>query len=347
MRTRRIRPAIGLLVLSAMAAVYLFWSWNHSLQPGIEIYAVKPGMTLRAFARELSSRGVLPESHSFVWLAYLTGHQRDLKSGEYRFRNGMTARELLEQIVAGRVVEYPVVLVEGWTFRQFLDAIGEAPKLTHTLTGLSPRAIMERLGHKGEHPEGRFFPDTYYYSSGQTELVILANAYDKMQKLLQQEWEKRDNNLPFKDPYEALILASIVEKETGRADERRLIAGAFVNRLRHGMRLQTDPTVIYGMGESFDGNLRLKDLRRDTPYNTYTRTGLPPTPVAMPGKESLQAVMHPVINGALYFVSRGDGSHEFSATLEEHNKAVIKYQMKGKPRTSAASDKTSTATTSR
>lgn len=347
MRTRRIRPAIGLLVLSAMAAVYLFWSWNHSLQPGTEIYAVKPGMTLRALARELSSRGVLPESHSFVWLAYLTGHQRDLKSGEYRFRNGMTARELLEQIVAGRVVEYPVVLVEGWTFRQFLEAIEEAPKLTHTLTGLSPRAIMEKLGHKGEHPEGRFFPDTYYYSSGQTELAILANAYDKMQKLLQQEWEKRDNNLPFRDAYEVLILASIVEKETGRADERRLIAGVFVNRLRHGMKLQTDPTVIYGMGESFDGNLRLKDLRRDTPYNTYTRTGLPPTPVAMPGKESLQAVLHPVINGALFFVSRGDGSHDFSATLEEHNKAVIKYQLKGKPRTSATRDKTPAATTNR
>jgi UPF0755 protein len=347
MRMRGIRLAIGLLVLSAMAVVYLFWSWNHSLQPGMEIYTVKPGMTLRAFARELSSRDVLPESHSFVWLAYLTGHERDLKSGEYRFRNGMTARELLEQIVAGRVIEYPVVLVEGWTFRQFLDAIEEAPKLTHTLIGLSPRAIMERLGHKGEHPEGRFFPDTYYYSSGQTELAILANAYDKMQKLLQQEWEKRDNNLPFRDAYEALILASIVEKETGRADERRLIAGVFVNRLRHGMRLQTDPTVIYGMGESFDGNLRLKDLRRDTPYNTYTRAGLPPTPVAMSGKESLQAVMHPVVNGALYFVARGDGSHVFSATLEEHNKAVIKYQLKGKPRTSTAHDKTSTATTSR
>jgi UPF0755 protein len=350
MRTRRIKVAIGMVILSALAAVYLFWSWNHSLQPGVEIYAVKPGMTLRAFARELSSRSVLLESHSFVWLAYLTGHQRDLKSGEYRFRNGMTASELLEQIVAGRVIEYPVVLVEGWTFRQFLDAIEEAPKLTHMLIGLSPRAMMERLGHKGEHPEGRFFPDTYYYSSGQTELVILANAYDKMQKLLQQEWEKRDNNLPFKDSYEALILASIVEKETGRADERRLIAGVFVNRLRHGMRLQTDPTVIYGMGESFDGNLRLKDLRRDTPYNTYTRTGLPPTPVAMPGKESLQAVMHPVVNGALFFVARGDGSHEFSATLEEHNKAVTKYQLKGKTRpvpVSGARGAVPAATTSR
>jgi UPF0755 protein len=343
MRTRRIRLAIGMLVLGAMAAVYLFWSWNHPLQPGADVYAVKPGMSLRAFVRELSSRGVLPESHSFVWLAYLTGHQRDLKTGEYRFRNGMTARELLEQIVAGRVIEYPVTLVEGWTFRQFLEAIEEAPKLMRTLSGLSSRAIMEKMGHKGEHPEGRFFPDTYYYSSGQTELVILANAYDRMQKLLQQEWEKRDNNLPFRDAYEALILASIVEKETGRADERRLIAGVFVNRLRHGMRLQTDPTVIYGMGESFDGNLRLKDLKRDTPYNTYTRTGLPPTPVAMPGKESLQAVMHPVINGALFFVARGDGSHEFSATLEEHNKAVTKFQLKGKARPAPVSGARDTA----
>lgn len=324
------KPAMGLLLSGALAVVYLLWSWNHPLQPGAEIYTVKPGMSLRAFARELSGRGVLPESHSFVWLAYLTGQQRNLKSGEYRFRNGMTASELLEQIVAGRVIEYPIVLVEGWSFRQFLEALAAAPKLARTLNGLSPPAIMEKLGHKGEHPEGRFFPDTYYYSSGQTELAILANAYDKMQKLLQQEWEKRDNNLPFKDPYEALILASIVEKETGRPDERRLIAGVFVNRLRHGMRLQTDPTVIYGIGESFDGNLRLKDLRRDTPYNTYTRAGLPPTPVAMPGKESLQAVMHPVINGSLYFVARGDGSHVFSATLEEHNKAVTTYQLKGK-----------------
>jgi UPF0755 protein len=330
MRARRSSAAIGLLVVGALSAVYLLWSWNHSLQPGTEIYTVKPGMTLRGFARELSNRGVIPESQSFVWLAYLTGQQRNLKSGEYRFRDGMTARELLEQIVAGRVIEYPIVLVEGWTFQQYLAVIETAPKLARTLTGLSPQAIMERLGHKGEHPEGRFFPDTYYYSAGQTEQVILANAYDKMQKLLQQEWEKRDNNLPFKDPYEALILASIVEKETGRADERRLIAGVFVNRLRHGMRLQTDPTVIYGIGKSFDGNLRLKDLRRDTPYNTYTRTGLPPTPVAMPGKESLQAVMHPVVNGSLYFVARGDGSHEFSATLEEHNKAVTKFQLKDK-----------------
>ena len=337
MRALLIKAAVGLLVAGALGAGYLFWAWNHPLKPGADIYLVKPGMPLRAFARELSGRGVLPESHSFVWLAHLTGHDRDLKSGEYRFRDGMTARELLDQIVAGRVIEYPVVLLEGWTFAQFMAVIQAAPKLTHALAGLPPAAVMQRLGHPGEHPEGRFFPDTYYYSAGQTDIMILANAYDKMHKLLQQEWEGRESNLPFKNAYEALILASIVEKETGRTDERRLIAGVFINRLRHGMRLQTDPTVIYGMGKMFDGNLRLKDLLRDNPYNTYTRKGLPPTPVAMPGKESLQAVLHPMATGALFFVSRGDGSHEFSATLKEHNEAVRKYQLKGKARKAPAS----------
>jgi UPF0755 protein len=328
--------AAGLLILVVIGNGYLFWAWNHALEPGTEIYEVKPGMPLRGFARELSARSVLPESHSFIWLAHLTGRDRGLKSGEYRFRDGMTARELLDQIVAGRVIEYPVVLLEGWTFQQFLAAIREAPKLTQTLVGMSPSTVMERLSRPGEHPEGRFFPDTYYYSAGQTDIMILANAYDKMQQLLQREWEGRENNLPLKNAYEALILASIVEKETGRADERRLIAGVFINRLRHGMRLQTDPTVIYGMGKSFDGNLRLKDLRRDTPYNTYTRRGLPPTPVAMPGKEALQAALHPMVTGALFFVARGDGSHEFSSTLAEHNQAVLKYQLKGKPRTTPA-----------
>lgn len=332
MRSLLIKLAAGAAVICVIGAGYLVWAWNHALYPGAEIYDVKPGMSLRGFARELSARGVLPESHSFVWLAHLTGRARGLKSGEYRFRDGMTASELLDQVVAGRVIEYPLVLLEGWTFQQFLTTIREAPKLTQTLAGMSPSAIMERLGHPGEHPEGRFFPDTYYYSAGQTDIMILANAYDKMQKLLQHEWEGRENNLPFKNIYEALILASIVEKETGREDERRLIAGVFINRLRHGMKLQTDPTVIYGMGKTFDGNLRLKDLRRDGPYNTYTRKGLPPTPVAMPGKDALQAVLHPMVTGVVFFVARGDGSHEFSSTLEEHNKAVLKYQLKGKSR---------------
>lgn len=332
MRTSIIRIIFGVFGLFLIGAAYLLWSWNHPLRPGSETYEVKPGTSLRAFARVLSARHVLPESHSFVLLARLTGHDRALKSGEYRFRDGMSARELLDQIIAGRVIEYPAVLVEGWTFGQFLAALASAPKLGQSLAGKPSEVIMEHLGHPDEHPEGRFFPDTYYYSAGQTDLMILANAYDKMQKLLQRAWEGRDNNLPLNNPYEALILASIVEKETGQVDERRLIAGVFINRLRLGMRLQSDPTVIYGMGKGFDGNIRLKDLRNDTPYNTYTRKGLPPTPVAMPGKNALLAVLHPMVTDALYFVSRGDGSHEFSNSLEEHNRAVLKYQLKGKPR---------------
>ncbi|MHB8727451.1 MAG: endolytic transglycosylase MltG [Sulfuricaulis sp.] len=337
MRALKRKPVFVLLAAGVVCAAYLLWAWLHPLSPGTGTYEIKPGMSLRAFAHELSGRDVLSESHSFVLLAYLTGHNRHMRSGEYRFHDGITAWELLDQIVAGRVIEYPVVLVEGWTFRQFLQTIEEAPKLTHTLSGLSPDAIMARLGHPGEAAEGRFFPDTYYYSTGQTDLMIMANAYDKMRKTLEQQWATRAADLPFKDPYEALILASIVEKETGRADERGRIAGVFINRLRLGMRLQSDPTVIYGMGRYYDGNIRLKDLKHDTPYNTYTRSGLPPTPVAMPGKDSLYAVLHPAATDALYFVSRGDGSHVFSATLEEHNQAVIKYQLKGKPRSSVPS----------
>lgn len=330
MHKKLTRTITALLVVVAIGATYLFWAWGHSLRPGDETYLVKSGMTLRGFARELSQRGVLLESHSFVWLAYVTGHDRALKAGEYQFRDGMSARELLDQVIAGRVVEYPLVLVEGWTFKQLLQTLNDAPKLTHTITNLSPRAVMEKLGHTGQHPEGMFYPDTYYYSAGQTDLAILAVAYEKMQTLLQQQWEIRDGNLPFKNPYEALILASIVEKETGRVDERRTVAGVFINRLRRGMKLQSDPTVIYGMGDSYQGKIRSKDLRQYTPYSTYMRTGLPPTPIAMPGKASVEAVLHPIDTRALYFVARGDGGHYFSETLVEHNSAVVKYQLNGK-----------------
>jgi UPF0755 protein len=324
------RAITALLVVVAISATYLFWAWSHPLKPGEETYLVKSGMTLRGFARELSQRGVLLESRSFVWLAYVSGHDRALKAGEYQFRDGMSARELLDQVIAGRVVEYPLVLVEGWTFKEFLQALDNAPKLTHTVTNLSRRAVMEKLGHPDQHPEGMFYPDTYYYSAGQTDLAILALAYEKMQTLLRLQWDIRDGNLPYKNPYEALILASIIEKETGRVDERRMVAGVFINRLRHGMKLQSDPTVIYGMGDSYHGKIRSKDLRQYTPYSTYTRAGLPPTPIAMPGKASLEAVLHPIDTRALYFVARGDGGHYFSETLVEHNNAVVKYQLNGK-----------------
>lgn len=321
--------AAGILGFLLLAGAYGYWVWYHPLDPGDETYLVKPGTSLRGLAQQLHAHGVIPEPHTLTWLGYLTGRSRQLKAGEYRFRPGISAGELLDQIVAGRVVEYPLVIVEGWNFRQLMDALAAAPKLTQTLAGRDPEEIMARLGHRGLHPEGRFFPDTYYYSQGHRDTQILHRAFDKMQDVLAQEWEDRAPDLPFETPDEALVLASIIEKETSRADERRLIAGVFVNRLRRGMRLQSDPTVIYGLGPGFDGNIRTRDLRRDTSYNTYTRGGLPPTPIAMSGRASLAAALHPEETDALYFVSRGDGSHVFSATLEAHMEAVAKYQLGG------------------
>lgn len=330
----RARNSLVIVVVAGMVGVglYLYWSWHRALDPGPDTYLVEPGTSLRGVAHQLSARGLLLEPHSFVWLAYITGRSRDLKAGEYRFHKGITAAELLDQVVTGRVVEYPFVLIEGWTFRQVLQALAQTAHLTQMLTGLSAEQIMAQLGHPGEHPEGRFYPDTYYFSRGHTDLAMLRRAHDKMARHLAHEWKNRRNDLPLRTPYEALVLASIVERETGQADERALIAGVFTNRLRRRMRLQSDPTVIYGMGDAFKGNIRLRDLRADTPYNTYTRAGLPPTPIAMPGGEAVVAVLHPADTRALYFVARGDGSHHFSDSLREHNNAVIKYQLGGKPR---------------
>ncbi len=325
-----VRTTIAAAVAIALAAAaYLGWAWNHGLATGGDSYIVRPGSSLGAFARELHEQKVLPDRYSLVVLAYLRGQTRQLKAGEYRFAPGITQGELLKQVIAGKVIEYPLALIEGWTFVQVVQALQAAPKLTRTLEGLDPAEIMARLGHPGLHPEGQFYPDTYYYSAGATDLSLLRRAFGRMQERLQAEWEARAADLPLMSAYEALTLASIVEKETGLASERALIAGVFMNRLKRQMRLQSDPTVIYGMGTRFEGNLRLQDLQRDTPYSTYTRRGLPPTPIAMPSGSALHAVMHPADTEALYFVARGDGSHHFSATLEEHNEAVIKYQLGG------------------
>jgi UPF0755 protein len=325
-----------LTIIAAVIALigvggYLAWAWNHPTPIAVQAHVVEPGTSMYGFAHELHDKGLLPETYSLILLAYVRGDARNLKAGEYNFEQGITPRQLLDQVVAGRVIEYPLALIEGWTFDQFLEAIRNARKVTRTLDGLSHAEIMARLGQPELHPEGQFYPDTYNYSAGTTDLSLLHRAFERMQSRLQREWIARVSDLPLQTPYEALILASIVEKETGHADERELIAGVFINRLRAGMRLQSDPTVIYGMGSSFDGNLRRRDLKRDTPYSTYTRPGLPPTPIAMPGGGALYATMHPAPTKALYFVSRGDGSHHFSETLQEHNNAVIKYQLRGKP----------------
>jgi UPF0755 protein len=329
--SRKIGAWIGAACFFGVIAIggYVFWFSRAPLGTDGREFTVPPGMTLRAFSRELSRAGILPDRWTLVWLARVQGKSRALKAGEYRFRPGMTAFEILDQVVSGRVIEYPFTIVDGWTFQQVLAAMRSSPRISHTLDDLTSKEIMARLGRPGLHPEGRFFPDTYYHSSRMSDLSLLKRALERMDAVLDSEWEARDRDVPLKTPAEALVLASIVEKETGDPDERPMIAGVFVRRLRMGMRLQTDPTVIYGLGDSFDGNLRLSDLRRPTPWNTYVIRGLPPTPIAMPGRDAIHAALHPQDTDAVYFVSRGDGTHEFTETLAAHNRAVARFQNAG------------------
>ena len=292
---------------------------------GLE-YTLPAGASIGRLAQDLSARGVLANPRALVAYARWHGSAGAIKAGEYRIEPGTTAITLLDQLVAGRVVQHALTLVEGWTFKQMMEAIAATEPLQHTLAGLSEDAIMARLDLPGVHPEGQFFADTYYFPRGTTDVAFLRRAHTAMKNFLDAAWAEREPNLPLRSPQEALILASIVEKETGADGERPRIAGVFVERLRKGMRLETDPTVIYGMGDDFDGNLRRRDLRADTPYNTYVRKGLPPTPIAIPGAAAIEAVLHPQADGALFFVAKGDGSHHFSSTYEEHQQAVNRYQ---------------------
>ncbi len=330
---------LGLLLVIAIVLVAGWWwlSLNQYLDEPLPLqesysYELKPGSNYIRVVNELSEAGLITEARYLRWYGRLTGKARQIKAGEYAIPAGMTARQLLEMLISGKVRQYALTLVEGWNFRQVMQAVDDHPSLEHTLQGMSNEAIMERLGHPGEHPEGRFLPDTYHFPKNLSDVAFLKRAYTAMASVLAQEWESRAVGLPFETPYDALILASIVEKETGLASERQAIAGVFVRRLNKRMRLQTDPTVIYGMGERYKGNIRKSDLQEDTPYNTYRRAGLPPTPIAMPGRDAIHATMHPDNSKSIYFVARGDGSHQFSATLEEHNDAVIKYQLKGRKR---------------
>lgn len=291
---------------------------------------VTPGSSVRKVAVTMQQQGLIEDGRYFVWMARLRGKASRIQSGEYLVEQGMTPSQLLENMVSGKVRQYAITLLEGWNFRQMMAEIDADSHLEHRLKGMTASEIMAALGRAGEHPEGRFFPDTYHFPRGLSDVEFLRRAYEAMAKALDKEWQNRAEGLPLKSPDEALILASIVEKETGATYERPQIAGVFVRRLKQGMRLQTDPTVIYGIGEDYDGNIRKSDLLRDTPYNTYTRKGLPPTPIAMPSGEALHAALHPDQGDSLYFVSRGDGSHHFSATLAEHECAVVKYQIKGR-----------------
>jgi UPF0755 protein len=292
------------------------------------VYKLRPGTSVIRIANEMAAAGYLKHPHYLRLLAHYQGVTRSLKVGEYELSYGISPAALLDLFSSGKGIEHSLTLVEGWNFRQVLAAINVNDSLQHTLTELAPEDIMEKLGHSGEHPEGRFYPDTYRFQAGTPDVAILEHAYQRLDAILNKQWAKRRNDLPLGSPYEALILASIVEKETGKADERQEIAGVFIRRLSSGMKLQTDPTVIYGMGEHFKGNIRRRDLASDTPYNTYVHRGLPPTPISMPGEAAINAVLHPATGNSLYFVSKGDGSHYFSATLEEHNIAVRRFQLK-------------------
>jgi len=288
---------------------------------------IAPGTSLRHFVNELYQAGIVRHPLYFRWLASFEGKAQSIKAGEYLFEPGVSPLQLLDQVVSGAVMQHTMTIVEGWTFVQLLVSLRRQDAIEQTLVGLSRDQTMERLGLAHQHPEGRFLPDTYHFPRGTSDIVFLRRAYQAMETRLSEEWARREQGLPFQTPYEALIMASIIEKETALPEERPEIAGVFVRRLARGMRLQTDPTVIYGLGDRFDGNLRRRDLATDSPYNTYMHAGLPPTPIALPGLASLHAALHPAPGDAIYFVARGDGSHEFSATLEAHNKAVRRYQL--------------------
>jgi UPF0755 protein len=289
---------------------------------------VQGGASAKSLARQLAGEGLFPESHGFWIVARVLGMGGAIQAGTYRLDRPLTPVELLDKLARGDVVLAEILFVEGTTFRQWQAQLAQQPKVRQVLAGKTDAEVRTALGLGDDPAEGWFFPDTYRFAPGTSDADILKRAHAVMKRRLNDAWTGRDPEVPLKTPYEALILASIVEKETGAAAERPVIAGVFTNRIKRGMRLQTDPTVIYGMGEKFDGNIRKRDLTTDTPWNTYTRDGLPPTPIAMPGAASIAAAAHPAQSDYLYFVGKGDGTHYFSRTLEEHNRAVAKYQLK-------------------
>jgi UPF0755 protein len=331
MSLRRVLAAVVLAVVLACGAGYVVlrqW-WTGPLNTGAEPATVEiaRGEGLAVVARRLADRGVLQHPRWFSAYARILGADARVRAGEYAIQPGTSPEGLLRQFESGVVVQHSVTIVEGWTFRDMRKALAREGALDNTLQGKDDAAVMRALGEDGVAPEGLFFPDTYVFSKGTTDLEILKQSRERMKKELAAAWQDRAPELPFATPYEALILASIVERETANPAERPRIAGVFAERLKIGMRLQTDPSVIYGLGTGFDGNLRRADLERDGPYNTYTRAGLPPTPIALPGAASLRAAVRPEMQGELYFVATGlpDGTHHFSQTLAEHEQAVRQY----------------------
>lgn len=329
---RLIRLGLALALLAVLGGLAAGWWARQELdRPGPSgeavIVEISGGTPLARIAAQLEATGVVRHGMLFRWYGRLSGQAGRVRAGEYRFPPASTPREVMARLVRGEVLLHSLTVVEGWSFRQMRAALAAHPAVRATLDGVTDEEIMTRLGREGEHPEGWFLPETYRFARGTTDLELMRLAHEGMRRALESAWEARKESLPLRDPYEALILASIIEKESGVADERGQIAGVFVRRMQRGMRLQTDPTVIYGLGLEYEGRLRRAHLNADTPYNTYTRSGLPPTPIALPGRASLAAAVQPLEGKTLYFVATGrpDGSHYFSETLEQHNLAVQRY----------------------
>jgi UPF0755 protein len=327
---RQLRVLLALVLLAALAA-WAYGAWYlHAAVPVASLpveFEVSAGSSLRATVRSLERAGLVTRPLHFEIYARLTGRAGAIKAGNYEVTAPASPAQLLDKLTRGAVMQAELRIIEGWNVVQLRAALDASPFLRHDTEGLSDADLLARVGAADRHAEGLFFPDTYLFAHGSSDLAVLRRAYRAMQHHLAEEWAQRAADVPYKTPYEALVMASIVEKETGRAEERDRIAGVLVNRLRIGMALQADPTVIYGLGKDFDGNLKRVHLTTDGPYNTYTRPGLPPTPIALPGLASLRAALRPAQTKALYYVSRGDGTSQFSRSLEEHNRAVSKYQL--------------------
>lgn len=321
------------LITVLISLLFSIWFYRLSITPVVlpatpYEFSIERGDSLRTIAQQLADTDILPNAWSFILLSYITGYNTAIQAGEYALTKNLSPLDLLKYLSQGKVRQHTITFVEGWTFSQLQKALAEHPAIQQEIGKLSHAELLKLIGANETAIEGIFFPDTYFFTKNSSDLTILKRAYHAMQRHLETEWLTRQKSLPLKNAYEGLILASIIEKETGRNEERARIAAVFINRLRHNMRLQTDPTVIYGMGDKFDGNLRKVDLQTDHIYNTYTRLGLPPTPIAIPGLASIRAAFNPTTTNELYFVARGDGTSHFSSTLEEHNRAVFKYQKK-------------------
>jgi UPF0755 protein len=318
---------LSIVFLIAGSAWFFYWAGQPITTGGEPIeFAIAPGSSVGVASQQIAKSGVPVNPYMFSMLARVTRNDGKIKAGTYALKPNTTPRALVMQLVRGEFAQESLTIIEGWTFKQMRAAVAASKSLNHDSADLSDKDLMAKISTEYKQPEGLFFPDTYLFAKGSSDLKIYKQAHALMLERLAAAWAKRDESLPYKTPYDALIMASIVEKETGQKSERAMIAGVFVNRLKQGMMLQTDPTVIYGMGENYSGNIRKKDLETPTPYNTYIITGLPPTPISLPGVQSLAAALGPAKTDALYFVSRGDGSSKFSDNLPDHNKAVNQYQ---------------------